>query len=69
MSKSQKKQLTKEEIKKTLKITSKTSNKGREIAQFMPIVEMIARKESGSISAQIISFDELVNTGLIAVNK
>ncbi len=64
-----KKQLTKEEIKETLKITSKTSNRGRDIAQFMPIVEMIARKESQSISNHVISYDELVNTGLIAVNK
>jgi RNA polymerase sigma factor (sigma-70 family) len=30
---------------------------------------MIARKELNSKSKQIISFDELVNTGLIAVNK
>jgi RNA polymerase sigma factor (sigma-70 family) len=54
---------------KTLKIDSKTSNRGKDIAQFMPIVEMIARKESQSKSKQIISYDELVNTGLIAVNK
>lgn len=69
MAKNAKKQLTKEEIKKTLKITSETSNRGRDIAKFMPIVEMIARKESNSIATSTISFDELVNTGLIAVNK
>lgn len=54
---------------KILKIDSQTSNKGKELAQFMPIVEMIARKEVQSKSKQIISYDELVNTGLIAVNK
>ena len=30
---------------------------------------MIARKELNSKSRQIISFDELINTGLIAINK
>jgi RNA polymerase sigma factor (sigma-70 family) len=54
---------------KSLKIDSKTSNRGKDIAQFMPIVEMIARKESQAKSKHIISYDELVNTGLIAVNK
>lgn len=69
MSKKAKKQLSKEEIKATLKINSETSNRGRDIAKFMPIVEMIARKESQSISSHMISYDELVNTGLIAINK
>lgn len=64
-----KKQLTKEQIKESLKITSETSNRGRDIAKFMPIVEMIARKEFQSISGNVISYDDLVNTGLIAVNK
>jgi RNA polymerase sigma factor FliA len=54
---------------KSLKIDSKTSNKGKEVAQFMPIVEMIARKEYGGKTGKILSYDELVNTGLIAINK
>lgn len=54
---------------KSLKIDSKTSNKGNDLGKFMPIVEMIARKEIGSKTKKIISYDELVNTGLIAVNK
>ena len=54
---------------KALKIDSDTSNRSKEIAKFTPIVEMIARKEVQSKSKQIISYEELVNTGLIAVNK
>lgn len=54
---------------KSLKIDSKTSNKGNDLGKFMPIVEMIARKEIGTKTKKIISYDELVNTGLIAVNK
>jgi len=54
---------------KALKIDSSSSNKGKELAQYMPIVEMIARKEVQSKSKQLISYEELVNTGLIAVNK
>ncbi len=53
---------------KSLKIDSKTSSK-KDIAKFMPIVEMIARKEIQSKTKQIMNYDELVNTGLIAVNK
>lgn len=53
---------------KSLKIDSNTSNRGRDIAKFMPIVEMIARKEMRS-TTQVLSYEELVNTGLIAVNK
>lgn len=54
---------------KSLKIDSKTSNKGKDVAQFMPIVEMIARKEYGGKTGKILSYEELVNTGLIAINK
>lgn len=54
---------------KSLKIDSKTSNKGKDVAQFMPIVEMIARKEFSGKTGKILSYDELVNTGLIAINK
>jgi RNA polymerase sigma factor (sigma-70 family) len=54
---------------KDLRIDSSTGNRGRDVAKFMPVIEMIARKELRSKSSQIISFDELVNTGLIAVNK
>ena len=39
------------------------------MAKFMPIVEMIARKETKGASGKILNYDELVNTGLIAVNK
>ncbi len=53
---------------KSLKINSQTNSK-KDIAKFMPIVEMIARKEIQSKSKQIMNYDELVNTGLIAVNK
>lgn len=53
---------------KVLKIDS-TVNSKKDIAKFMPIVEMIARKEIQSKSKQIMNYDELVNTGLIAVNK
>lgn len=60
---------TQEDKIKSLKIDSKTATKSGDIAKFMPLVEMIARKEMQSKSKQIISFDELVNTGLIAVNK
>lgn len=55
---------------KSLEITSETTTRGADIAKFMPLVEMIARKEFGSRKYQnIFSFDELVNTGLIAVNN
>jgi RNA polymerase sigma factor (sigma-70 family) len=54
---------------KDLKIDSGTSNRGRDIVKFMPIIEMIARKELNNKSNKFISFDELVNTGLIAINK
>ena len=53
---------------KILKIDSNVNSK-KDIAKFMPIVEMIARKEIQSKSKQIMNYDELVNTGLIAVNK
>lgn len=53
---------------KILKIDSSVNSK-KDIAKFMPIVEMIARKEIQSKSKQIMNYDELVNTGLIAVNK
>ena len=53
---------------KSLKIDSQTNSK-KDVAKFMPIVEMIARKEIQSKSKQIMSYDELINTGLIAVNK
>lgn len=58
---------TQEDKIKSLKINSK--NSAKDIAKFMPIVEMIARKESQNKSKQIISYEEMVNTGLIAVNK
>lgn len=54
---------------KSLKIDSKTSNKGNDLAKFMPVVEMIVRKESQSKSKQVMSYEEMINTGLIAVNK
>lgn len=54
---------------KDLKIDANTSNRGRDIAKFMPIVEMIARKEVSNMAGNMISYDELVNTGLIAINK
>ena len=55
---------------KSLEITSETTTRGADIAKFMPLVEMIARKEFNSRKYQnIFSFDELVNTGLIAVNN
>ena len=54
---------------KSLKIDSSTSNKGKDVAQFMPIVEMIAKKEYSGKTGKILSYDELVNTGLIAINK
>lgn len=54
---------------KSLKIDSKTSNKDSDLAKFKPLVEMIARKELQTKSKTIISFDELINTGLIVINK
>jgi RNA polymerase sigma factor (sigma-70 family) len=60
---------TQEDKIKSLKIDSKTSNKSKDVEKFIPIVEMIARKEMQSKSKQIISYEELINTGLIAVNK
>lgn len=54
---------------KSLKITASTGTKSSDIAAFMPIVEMIARKESRNKSQQLLSYEEMVNTGLIAVNK
>ena len=54
---------------KDLKIDANTSNRGRDIAKFMPIVEMIARKEVSNMAGNMISYDELVNTGLITINK
>ena len=58
-----------EEKIKLLKIDSSSGAKKSDLNQYIPLVEMIARKELNSKSKQIISFDELVNTGLIAVNK
>jgi RNA polymerase sigma factor (sigma-70 family) len=58
-----------EEKIKSLKIDSNSGSKKSDLNQFVPLVEMMARKELNSKSKQIISFDELVNTGLIAVNK
>jgi RNA polymerase sigma factor (sigma-70 family) len=60
---------TQEDKIKSLKIDSKTGVKSSDIAKFTPLIEMIARKEMQSKSKQIVSFDELVNTGLIAVNR
>jgi RNA polymerase sigma factor (sigma-70 family) len=55
---------------KSLEITSTTSNRGAEIAKFMPIVEMISRKEIKSKKySNVMNYDELVNTGLIAINN
>ena len=54
---------------KSLKIDASTSNKGKDVAKFMPLVEMIARKEYGGKTGKVLSYEELVNTGLIAVNK
>lgn len=54
---------------KSLKISSRTGNKSSDIQAFLPIVEMIARKEVRNKTQQFISYDELVNTGLIAVTK
>lgn len=54
---------------KSLKVDSKTSNKGKDLAKFMPVVEMIVRKESQNKSKQVMSYEEMINTGLIAVNK
>lgn len=58
-----------EEKIKLLKIDSSTGLKKSDLNTFLPLVEMIARKELNSKSKQIITFDELVNTGLISVNK
>ncbi len=54
---------------KSLVINSSTTTRGKDIAKFMPIVEMIARKELKGSSGQYLNYDELVNTGLITVNK
>lgn len=54
---------------KSLEITSETTTRGRDVAKFMPIVEMIAKKEMKSNAGQLLGYDELINTGLIAVNK
>ncbi len=54
---------------KSLVINSSTTPRGKDIAKFMPIVEMIARKELRSSSGQYLNYDELVNTGLITINK
>lgn len=69
MTSKKKKPLTKEKIKETLKINSETGTSSSDLEQFMPIVEMIARKEFQTSSSRMISYEELVNTGLIAVNK
>jgi RNA polymerase sigma factor (sigma-70 family) len=61
--------MSQDEKIKSLKIDSNTSNKGKDVAKFMPIVEMIARKEYGGKTGKILSYEELVNTGLIAINK
>lgn len=54
---------------KSLVINSSTTPRGKDIAKYMPIVEMIARKELRSSSGQYLNYDELVNTGLITINK
>ncbi len=54
---------------KTLVINNETTCKGKDIARFMPIVEMIARKELRSSSGQYLNYEEMVNTGLITINK
>ncbi|MDD9899036.1 MAG: sigma-70 family RNA polymerase sigma factor [Candidatus Melainabacteria bacterium] len=54
---------------KSLKIDSNTAKKPKAVNEYLPIVEMIGRKEMGTKSKQIISYEELTNTGLIAVNK
>lgn len=62
--------MSKQEDKiKSLKINAKTTNSSKELATFQPLVEMIARKEIQTKSKQFITYDELVNTGFIAVNK
>lgn len=67
MSKKTSKKLSKEEIKEKLRINSKTKQSSLE--EFTPIVEMIARKEFQNIPNNVMAYDELINTGLIAVNK
>ncbi len=54
---------------KSLVINASTTARGKDIAKFMPIVEMIARKELRSSSGQYLNYDELINTGLITINK
>jgi RNA polymerase sigma factor (sigma-70 family) len=58
-----------EEKIKSLKIDFNSGSKKSDLNSYLPLVQMIARKELNTKSKQIISFDELVNTGLIAVNK
>lgn len=54
---------------KTLVINAKTSNKNSDLLRFLPLIEMIVRKEQNSRAKAIMSYDEMVNTGLLAVNK
>lgn len=54
---------------KELSIGPETGNSEKALKQFLPIVEMVVRKEYKTIPSYLAEYSELINVGLLAVNK
>lgn len=54
---------------KELSIGPDTGTSEKVLKQFLPIVEMVVRKEYKSIPSYLAEYSELINVGLLAVNK
>lgn len=54
---------------KELSIGPDTGTSEKTLKQFLPIVEMVVRKEYKTIPSYLAEYSELINVGLLAVNK
>ena len=54
---------------KDLLIGPETGNSEKILKQYLPIVEMVVKKEYKSIPSHLAEYGELINIGLISVNK
>lgn len=54
---------------KSLEIGPDTPKDEKTLKEFLPIIEMVVRKEYKSIPSYLAEYSELVNVGLITVNK
>lgn len=54
---------------KKLTIGPETGSGEKDLKQFLPVVEMVVKKEYKSIPSYLAEYSELINIGLISVNK